>query len=110
MYQYLATNGARDVSLRQLAAALGTSHRMLLYHSGSKEGLLIEVVRTMEQRQREIFAALHPASATSPTEVARRFWRQLADPARWPYERLFVEHWLAPPTEPARRNEVHDAI
>jgi AcrR family transcriptional regulator len=118
--EYLAANGARDVSLRQLAAALGTSHRMLLYHFGSKEGLLIEVVRTMEQRQRENFAALDPDFATSPTEVARRFWRQLADPARWPYERLFfelygwalqgepgatpllegiIEHWLAPLTE-----------
>jgi AcrR family transcriptional regulator len=36
--EYLATNGASDISLRQLAAALGTSHRMLIYHFGSKEG------------------------------------------------------------------------
>ena len=32
--------GIADLSLRELAAAIGTSHRMLLYHFGSREGLL----------------------------------------------------------------------
>jgi hypothetical protein len=27
----------------------------------------------------------------SPGEIARRFWRRLADPAMWPHERLFFE-------------------
>jgi AcrR family transcriptional regulator len=31
--------GIADLSLRELAAAIGTSHRMLLYHFGSREGL-----------------------------------------------------------------------
>ena len=118
--EYLATNGAGDISLRQLAAALGTSHRMLIYHFGSKEGLLIEVVRTMEQRQQEAFAELELDPGASPPDIARRFWQRLADPVMWPYERLFfqmysralqgdpsaaplldgiVENWLAPLTE-----------
>ncbi|MDT7648160.1 MAG: hypothetical protein QOC75_5160, partial [Pseudonocardiales bacterium] len=42
---YFGTRGISDLSLRQLADALGTSHRMLIYHFGSKEGLLTEVVR-----------------------------------------------------------------
>ncbi|MGH3826212.1 MAG: TetR/AcrR family transcriptional regulator [Pseudonocardiaceae bacterium] len=121
---YLAANGAGGVSLRQLAAALGTSHRMLIYHFGSKEGLLIEVVRTMEQRQREIFTELELDAQASPPDIARRFWRRLSDPAMWPYERLFfemygralqgdpcaaplldgvVESWRAPLTEWGRR-------
>ena len=33
--------GIADLSLRQFAAAIGTSHRMLLYHFGSREGLLV---------------------------------------------------------------------
>jgi len=33
-------SGIADLSLRQLAAAIGTSHRMLLYHFGSRQGLL----------------------------------------------------------------------
>ncbi len=117
---YLATNGAGEIRLRRLAAALGTSHRMLIYHFGSKEGLLIEVVRTMEQRQREVFAELALDPVGSPPDIARRFWRRLSDPAMWPHERLFfemygralqgdpcaapllegiVEGWLAPLTE-----------
>ncbi|MGH3981721.1 MAG: TetR/AcrR family transcriptional regulator [Pseudonocardiaceae bacterium] len=88
---YLAANGAGQVSLRRLAAALGTSHRMLIYHFSSKEGLLIEVVRVMEQRQREVFTELALDPSASPGEIARRFWRRLADPAMWPQERLFFE-------------------
>jgi AcrR family transcriptional regulator len=122
--EYLATNGADDVSLRQLAAALGTSHRMLIYYFGSKEGLFIEVVRTMEQRQREVFAEFELDPDASPAEIARRFWRRLADPAIWPHERLFfamygralqgdpcaaplldgiIDIWLVPLTEWNRR-------
>ncbi|MGH3787035.1 MAG: TetR/AcrR family transcriptional regulator [Pseudonocardiaceae bacterium] len=89
--EYLATNGAGDVSLRQLAAALGTSHRMLIYHFGSKDGLLIEVVRTMEQRQRDIFAELELDPDVAGPDIARRFWQRLTDPAMWPHERLFFE-------------------
>jgi AcrR family transcriptional regulator len=89
--EYLASHGAGEVSLRRLAAALGTSHRMLIYHFGSKEGLFVEVVRVMEERQREIFTELDLDPDTSPAEAVRRFWRHLADPAMWPYERLFIE-------------------
>ena len=88
---YLLAHGAGPISLRQLAAALGTSHRMLIYHFGSKEGLLIQVVRAMERRQREIFAELDVESEVSPEDLARRFWQRLADPANWPHARLFFE-------------------
>ncbi|SDU61780.1 TetR/AcrR family transcriptional regulator [Jiangella alkaliphila] len=86
---YVAANGVGERSLRQIAAALGTSHRMLIYHFGSKEGLFVEVVRTMESRQRELLAEL--SAADDPIEAGRRFWARLADPALWPHERLFFE-------------------
>ena len=35
---YAAEHGLADLSLRTLAAGLGTSHRMLIFHFGSKEG------------------------------------------------------------------------
>ena len=41
---HFVTDGLGDLSLRKIAAAVGTSHRMLLYHFGSKNGLLLEVV------------------------------------------------------------------
>jgi AcrR family transcriptional regulator len=86
---HVAAHGIGDLSLRQLAAAIGTSHRMLVYHFGSKEGLLVEVVRAVEARQRQALADLDDGSP--PAEQARRMWRRLADPAMWPLERLFFE-------------------
>jgi AcrR family transcriptional regulator len=88
---YVATHGIGELSLRQLAAALGTSHRMLVYHFGSKEGLLVEVVRAVEARQREALRLLGDDTHLPPAEQARRMWRRLADPALWPHERLFFE-------------------
>ena len=78
--------GIADLSLRQLAAAIGTSHRMLLYHFGSREGLLVAVTQAVEDQQR---AALL-GSGTTPQD-ARRSWEHLSDPRMWPQERLFYE-------------------
>src|SRR5438132_9559653 len=72
---YATANGLGDVSLRQMAAALGTSHRMLIYHFGSKDGLLVEVVNEVERRQRESMAALGDLEGLSPDETLRRVWR-----------------------------------
>lgn len=88
---YVADHGVADLSLRQLAAAIGTSHRMLIYHFGSKEGLLVAVIRAVEEEQRRIGAELVVDPTLSPTDVMRLMWRRLADPALWPNERLFFE-------------------
>jgi AcrR family transcriptional regulator len=88
---YVAGHGLADLSLRQLAAAIGTSHRMLIYHFGSKEGLVVAVIRAVEQEQRDRLAALEFDPTLSPAEMARRMWRHLSDPALWPNERLFYE-------------------
>jgi AcrR family transcriptional regulator len=89
--EYLLAHGAADVSLRRLAAGIGTSHRMLLYHFGSKERLLVEVSRAVEQRQRDALADLDADPTLSPADVARRMWDRLADPALRPAECLFFE-------------------
>ena len=38
---YFTEEGLADESLRRIAEAIGTSHRMLLYHFGSKDGLCL---------------------------------------------------------------------
>jgi AcrR family transcriptional regulator len=86
---HVARHGVGELSLRQLAAALGTSHRMLIYHFGSKEGLLTEVVRVVEERQRDALADLD--AGLSPVEVARQFWARLTDESLRGNERLFFE-------------------
>ncbi|AHH94640.1 TetR/AcrR family transcriptional regulator [Kutzneria viridogrisea] len=121
--RYFAEHGVGELSLRALAAELGTSHRMLIYHFGSREGLLVEVVRAVEQRQRELLAELDGSTCTDPVELAREFWRRLSAPENWPHIRLFfevygqalqgrpgttgllegiVDSWLAPSAELAR--------
>ena len=55
---YAAEHGLADLSLRSLAAGLGTSHRMLIFHFGSKEGLLVEVVRAVEAQQRALLEGM----------------------------------------------------
>jgi len=81
--------GIADLSLRELAAAIGTSHRMLLYHFGSREGLLVAVARAVEEAERARFL-----SWGMTAEDARRIWARLSDPALWPAERLFFELYV----------------
>jgi AcrR family transcriptional regulator len=77
--------GAR--SLRDLAADAGTSHRMLIHHFGSREGLLIAIVQSVEARQRELLRA---APRDDPNALMA-IWRDLIDPRMRPFERLFFE-------------------
>ncbi|MFL5864999.1 MAG: TetR/AcrR family transcriptional regulator [Solirubrobacteraceae bacterium] len=89
---YVADNGITDLSLRRLAAALGTSHRMLIHHFGSKEGLWVAIVREVERRQRAVLAEMIPAVPDQPVEEAMRaWWHHISDPSLWPNERLFYE-------------------
>jgi AcrR family transcriptional regulator len=88
---HIAQRGLSDLSLRELAAAIGTSHRMLIHHFGSKEGLWVEVIRAVEARQRAALADLLPAGDGDPAEAMRAWWRHISDPSLWPNERLFFE-------------------
>jgi AcrR family transcriptional regulator len=79
--------GIADKSLRELATAIGTSHRMLLYHFGSRDGLLTAVASAVEESQRAEVAQLVATSAAD----ARSLWQHFSDPRLWPAERLFFE-------------------
>src|ERR1700688_1462590 len=76
--------GIADLSLRELASAIGTSHRMLIYHFGSREGLLVAVTRAVEETE---LAALLGSGSEDP----RSSWKRISDPKLWPQERLFFE-------------------
>jgi AcrR family transcriptional regulator len=88
---WVAAHGIGELSMRQLAAALGTSHRMLIFHFGSKEKLWIEIVRTVEEREREQLAALLPDPDKPIGEAMWTFWKHISDPSLWANERLFFE-------------------
>ncbi|SDL98551.1 TetR/AcrR family transcriptional regulator [Nonomuraea jiangxiensis] len=88
---YVAAHGMGELSLRDLAAAIGSSPRMLIFHFGSKEALLVEIVRAIERRQREFFRQVATAGTGTPVERLRTMWQHLTDPAFAPYQRLFFE-------------------
>ncbi len=77
--------GAR--SLREVAEAVGTSHRMLLHHFGSREDLLVAIVEEVERRQTEVMATL----PTDPADAVAAMWADVRRPELRPFERLFFE-------------------
>ena len=82
-----AAGGVGDRSLREVAAAVGTSNRMLLHHFGSREGLLLAVVEQAERRQ----MGLVPDLPMSPAEGFATMWADLRRPELRQLERLFFE-------------------
>jgi AcrR family transcriptional regulator len=88
---YVAEHGVSELSLRELAACIGTSHRMLIYHFGSKEGLLMAIVHEVEARQREYFAAFIADPSVAPADLGLAFWKRVSDPSLDRNVRLFFE-------------------
>ena len=89
---HFAAHGVGDTSLRALAQAIGTSHRMLIYHFGSREGLLAAVVDAVESGARETLVRMvDEASADpDPVEAGLRYWRLVTEDALI-YGPLFFE-------------------
>jgi AcrR family transcriptional regulator len=90
---HYATDGLGEQSLRQIAAAVGSSHRMLLYHFGSKDGLLMAVAQAVEERTKArltaMVAARGPAGGEATDQNVRATWDLVADPTQADFERLF---------------------
>lgn len=112
---YVLEHGLIGLSLRPLAAALGTSDRMVIYHFGSKERLIAEVVELANRRMTESVVQL-AAQVDTVADLVRLAWRlvngpdadaamrlylemcvlSVRDPARWvPAQRRLREPWLA---------------
>jgi AcrR family transcriptional regulator len=87
--EHALDKGIVDLSLREIASAIGTSHRMLIYHFGSREGLVVAVVREVERREHEMIAW-----ESFTADDARREWERLIDPSLRAQERLFFEIYV----------------
>ena len=87
LVQEFAAGGIGDRSLREVAAAVGTSHRMLLHHFGSREDLLLTIVEEVERRQ---MAVLHELPK-SPAGSFAAMWANVRRPELRHLERLFFE-------------------
>jgi len=86
---YALEHGLPD-RLGPLAAAAGTSNRMLIYHFGTRDRLLREVLGQARSRQVEAFASLLRLRPEEPylTTLARA-WSAISGPHGEPYLRMF---------------------
>jgi AcrR family transcriptional regulator len=103
-YRYVLAHGLAGLSLRPLAAAIGSSPRVLLYLFGSKEGL----VRALLARARADELALleqarRTSSARAPAGLAgavTRLWSWLVADEHRPLLALWVEGYARSLVEP----------
>jgi AcrR family transcriptional regulator len=92
--EHVLAHGVTSLTLRGLARAVGSNHRMLLYYFGSKERLVGEALQAVG---RDLFPSFE--NAWTGLETGRgelradlqRVWDQIADPANLPFLRLFFE-------------------
>lgn len=110
----VGAHGLGDRSLRDLALAVGSSHRMLIYHFGSRAGLVQALVGVVEQAQRDLLDTL-AMELEDPAAVVLALWAQVSAPELRPFVRLFfecvaatggtglTEPWLEAGTAAARR-------
>ena len=87
LIEAFASGGIGGRSLREVAEAVGTSHRMLLHHFGTRDELLLAIVEEVERRQAGTLAGL----PDDPGEAFAAMWADLRRPELRPFERLFFE-------------------
>ena len=90
---YVLTHGLGDLALRPLAKALQTNARMLIYHFGSREGLMRDILAGLRD-QESARVARWMKSARKPRtmpEFLRWYWRRVSAPQARSAIRLVFE-------------------
>lgn len=94
-YAYVMAHGVSEVSLRPLAAAIGSSPRVLLFLFGSKDGLIRALLARARVEECEMLDRLrseHPD--TDLAEAVLRVWDWLSNPARRDLVSLWAECYI----------------
>jgi AcrR family transcriptional regulator len=99
-YAYVLAHGLADVSLRPLAAAIGSSPRVLLFLFGSKDGL---VQALLARARADELAALDRVRGAAPgsRSTAAAVWDWLSSPEHRPLLVLWLEAYARSLVEPA---------
>lgn len=88
---YLAKHGIADLSLRPMAAATGTSARLLIFHFGSKEGMLIEILEEMQARLQRSFGETLDQPRPPGMSLLQVFWDWATTGRNYDYHRLLYQ-------------------
>src|SRR6187455_705660 len=86
---YVLEHGLIDLSLRPLAAALGTSDRMLLYHFRDKLDLVATILRVSNDRSVKGIRDLQPSPDVRQAVID--LWGAVSSPEQARCQRLYVE-------------------
>ena len=87
---YVTQHGFASVSLRPMAKKLRTSARMLVYHFGSREGLMREVLMGIREREDATIQNWFQKRQRPPTmpDFLRWYWRRMGvDLELWAIQR-----------------------
>jgi AcrR family transcriptional regulator len=90
---YVLANGITDLSLRPLAKALKTNARMLVYHFGSREGLMREILAGLRAREDAKIQAWFENGRKPRTisDFLCWYWRRISTPDAQAAGRLIFE-------------------
>jgi AcrR family transcriptional regulator len=90
---YVISHGAADLTLRPLAKALKTNARMLMYHFGSREELMREILAGLRERGEALIQEWFGKAKTPPTlvEFLLMYWQRMSDPRMRAVVRLGFE-------------------
>jgi AcrR family transcriptional regulator len=99
---YVLARGLSGLSLRPLAAALGTSTRMLLYDFGSKDQLIADVLAEARRREAALLSGELQTPGTTQRQTLLAIWEWISAPEREPFLRLFFEVYVDAIAHPAK--------
>ena len=88
-YAYVREHGLTQLSLRPLAAAIGSSPRVLLFLFDSKDGLVRALLARARRDELRLLSETGPADGLA--EAGGQVWAWLSDPAHRPLLTLWVE-------------------
>lgn len=102
-YRYALEHGLADLSLRPLAAAIGSSPRVLLYLFGSKDELVRALLARARADELAMLARLRQVAGEEPAGLAtagEQVWSWLAAPGHRALLTLWVEGYARSLVEP----------
>lgn len=98
-YAYALEHGLADLSLRPVAAAIGSSPRVLMFLFGNKDGLVKALLARARADELRMIEPLH-SSATGLPEAVSHVWTWLAAEEHRPLLRLWAEAYARSLVEP----------
>lgn len=98
-YAYALEHGLADLSLRPVAAAIGSSPRVLMFLFGNKDGLVKALLARARVDELAMIEPLH-SSATGLSDAVSHVWTWLAAEDHRPLLRLWAEAYARSLVEP----------